>query len=52
MQLVKQHSKKMLKKQTLKLRKTLERNKRLVGGGAADMARVEVRGHHWVNVSD
>jgi len=51
MQLVKKHSKRILKKQTLKLRKAVVKNQTLVGGEAADMATVEVRGR-WVNVSD
>lgn len=51
MQLVKKHSKRILKKQTLKLRKAVKKNHHLVGGSAADMAVVEVRGR-WINVSD
>ena len=42
MQLVKQHSKRILKSQSLRLRKAVVRNQFLVGGSAADMAAVQV----------
>lgn len=51
MTLVKKHSKRLLKQQSLKIRKAVDRNKFLVGANTVDMAVVEVRGR-WIDVSD
>merc|ERR1719458_2344986 len=50
MQLMKKHSKRILKKQSLRLKKAVVRN-RLVDSTAADIASVQVFGR-WVDVSD
>merc|ERR1719458_2029007 len=51
MQLMKKHSKRILKKQSLRLKKAVVRNQYLVDSTAADIASVQVFGR-WVDVSD